>query len=344
MEWASAIAWSDHGYIARIQNEAGVGAAPLKALVSRGLPKERRSRIVIETELRDWREADPLEYFRAFKIDCVAPLAGQAVYETHCDRHRVLVPALALMRAFFRPTQYLLPMMFSPQALDRVRYLDFSHSPPRPEFLTRTWKNLGARYGDVTTPISWMSAFPSAADFAASVHLNARAGRIAVTLPSAKARIALQGLRTDGAFMTTYAAVLELSTTEAPLEFASSHPKMIYQRFVATRSGSSPILRYPEIPLHQDGTVDLTDDEWRAIQMILFPSDKRRRATRLDARLIFDGILRKLSLGTPWRTTAYRVGTYTNALFAYRSWRLDGTLEPALSALVEQRRCATGTK
>src|SRR6185437_7821263 len=101
------------------------------------------------------------------------------------------------------------------------------------------WRNLGDRYGDVRTPIFWMSAFPSAMRFAGSVHLHARSGRIAVLLPEARVKIALQGRRHARCLYVTNATLLEIDALEEPMNWVTNHSKRIYRRVpVSSKSGS----------------------------------------------------------------------------------------------------------
>lgn len=339
MEWLSAVQSTHRGFVAKMEADGGAHLAPLSSLVSRGIPNERRARKVVDQQFASWREVDSAEYFQAFGISpTCAGRSGHAVYEAGDNDLRVLIPALVIMRAFFRPTQYLLPQMFAPQALDRVRYLDFSKAPPSIEFVSETWRNLGDRYGDVRTPISWMSVFPSAMRFAGSVHLNARSGRIALLLPKARIKIALQGQRQERCLYATNATLLEVDALEEPMDWAMNHAKRIYRR-APVNSKSSPVLRVADIPPRPDGSLEVDDEEWALIKLILLPECSERRL-RIDQRGVFNGILRKLAIGSGWRSTAYPVGGRTHALYAYRRWSQNGALNGAL-AILRGRRSST---
>lgn len=142
MQWLSAVKSTNRGLIATLETEQGTQLAPLASLVSAGLPTERSSRNVIDQRIADWREVDSTEYIQAFGMHCAsADRSGHAIYAACHKDVRILIPALVIMRAFFRPTRYLLPQMFAPQALDHVRYLDCSYSPPQVEFYSLTLRN-----------------------------------------------------------------------------------------------------------------------------------------------------------------------------------------------------------
>lgn len=337
MEWLSAVKSTPQGFIATLETEQESQVVPLSSLVSRGLPNERRSRNVIDQHIADWCEVEPAEYIQAFGLHCTsAGRSGHAVYAARHKDVRVLIPALAIMRAFFRPNRYLLPKMFAPQALDHVRYLDCSYSPPQVGFYSLTWRNLRGKDGDLRTPISWMSVFPSAMRFAASVHLNARSDRIAVTLPDARVKLALQGKRQGRCLYATNATLLEVDAMEEPMDWASNHPTKIYRRAPVTPT-CSPVLRVTDILPRADGALEVDDEEWALIQPVLIPASCSRRRLKLDQRAIFDGLIRKLSLGSGWKSTTFSVGSLTNALYAYRRWTKNGALQRALAILAAGR-------
>lgn len=337
MEWAARIDNTIRGLGVQIVSTTSVRIEKPNSLVSSGLPDARAHRVVIDQELTTWREAEPRDYLMQFGFDESTSRRNlHAVYETKSNATRILIPALVLMRALFRPTRYLLPEMFRPQALDRIRFLDLSEPVPRVEFLPATLRNLPDRYGDVTTPIAWMSSFPSAMAFAASVHRFAMEGRIAVALPKAKMRLSFRGSVKRATFFATSAELLEVMATEAPLDWAAAHPRLVFRRATHVSETPSEVLRVA-LPLRSDGAVDVSDDEWRLIQPILCPPQKVKRRSRVDPRRVFDGVLRKLVLATAWRNTPYVVGSAANARFAYRQWKRSGALEAALSVLRRAR-------
>lgn len=76
------------------------------------------------TNFAEWEEIDPSVYARHFGIDI--PSCAHQVFLLRHKRRRFIVPALALMRALFRPNRDVLAAMFLPQCLDR-----FSTPPSR---------------------------------------------------------------------------------------------------------------------------------------------------------------------------------------------------------------------
>lgn len=287
MEWATSVRWSGLAWVVRIATADGIRFENPAYLVSHGLPTQSTNRCVLEQRLDTWSiNGNPQHYAAAMNIGGV--IAGDhEVYETHHNGLRVLVPALVLMRAFFRPTMYLLPRMFRPAPLDCFRHVDFSERVPAIRLLSSTWNDPSGRYGDLRSPISWMTFFPSGSQFAASVYENARMGRLAVTLPRARVRMAVQGRVHQGLFLATSATLLRATAEERPFDWACSQSSLIYERSPAPSKGSEA-LKLSNIPCHPDGTVDILHSEWAHLEPMLIDPAKRDRHL-LDQRLLVSG-------------------------------------------------------
>lgn len=334
MDWALGIDTSAAGFGAVLLKGNEVQSVGLHRLVSEGVPAGHRSRVKLDHDMREWRATDPDEYLQAFGFSSAHTSANRhAVYEITGGGRRLLVPALVLMRAFFRPAKILLPRMFWAQALDHIRVVDPLESPPRVHLLSPSWGSVEGRVGDARLPLTWLSVFPTAMEFAASVHRSARAGAIAVTMPAARASISFHGCRSGASLYVTKATMLEVDALEQPLEWARGHPVEVFRRRTVSWDGACPALQVADVPSRRDGKYDLTDDEWAKVEPVLYPPAIRRPIRQLCPRRTFDGVLRKLVLGTGWRATEYPVGTHTNMLYAYRKWNKSGALSRALDIL-----------
>jgi hypothetical protein len=340
MEWAMAVRLAGSRFTVAALSKDGVKFRELGYLVSGGLPSRGTARLVTQQDFSRWTAVDQDEYLGAFGLSNSAALHNQhAVFETFSGPTRVLVPALVVMRALFRPTRYLLPRMFAPQALEHIRHVDMSGSSAVVRYRSDLWRNLEAtRYGDVTGPLTWMTVFPSASRFAESVHRSALQGRLSLDLPHARAKIAMWGVPSQHCFLATTLTVLDLEALEPAMSWAGYQKSSIYTLTVGRTKGRSSVLTDPDIPMRSDGWVTLSNEEWNTVRPILLPAKTQLKRFKLDPRLIFDGILMKLTCGCGWKRMAYPTGNSKNAIYWYRAWRRDGRFQEAV-AMIRQMRC-----
>lgn len=254
------------------------------------------------------------------------------VLEGELDGVQVVIPALVLMRALFRPTRFLLPLMFRPQALDRVRFLDFTRSPTE-VVVDASWNGAYRTGDEVQQCISWMTFFPSAIRFASSVHEFAMRGQIGMDMPHASARVTMDGLKVDGVLFVTEMRVISVRANEEPTLDATGCSREFVLRNVC-RSGSKKAIltEIEKIPNGKSGDLDVSDSEWKSIEPTLLKGQRRLRET-VNQRYLFDALLEKINVGTAWRTMVPKSGTSNNVRFAERSWRSRGTLLPSLEIL-----------
>ena len=324
-------------YLVEVATRGGTQLRDISSLVRAGLPTSARDRVGFSGRLDELRPTDPQEYFEAFGLETPADAKiRHQVYCCHDGDVRIVIPALAILRALFRPTHYFLPKVFYPNALERVRLVDFDRSPPGVTPLSVTWRDK-ARYGDLIGPLEWFSFYPSATQFLRSVYTNALGGGLAFELPSAAVKLSARGVRAGNTHFATIVTVLSLKPTEPPYPFAERRDVHLFRRATSVRSGRSPELCDPRVAKHADGSVDLTDGEWDQIEPLIETGRGRTGSRTHSRRLVMDGVLRKLGLGTGWRTTEYRTGGHINALHAYREWSKNGALDRVLEAIARMR-------
>jgi hypothetical protein len=245
------------------------------------------------------------------------------------------------MRALFRPAQYLLPDMFAPQALDHVRFVRVLDGTARITMHAPWSDERLRRYGDVMGPLAWLTFFPSAATMASSVHAFGSRGVLGLTLPQAIAKLSASGVRVDETTFVTRVAMVAVCANESAVQGAAQYsPRIVYH---AVARGGSRRKRDGSLPRRPDGEVDVTDYVWEVIKPILVGRTPARRF-KLDQRRIFDGVLRKLSLGGGWKATDYPEGGRANALYAWRSWSASGRWNDAIARLTALRHDAPATR
>lgn len=78
---------------------------------------------------------------------------------------------------------------------------------------------------------------------------------------------------------------------------------------------------------------ELTDEQWRAIEVLLPPSGAAGRP-RVDDRRVINGMLFKAKTGVAWRDLPERYGPWKTIYNRFWRWSRDGTL----TVLVRQVR------
>lgn len=84
--------------------------------------------------------------------------------------------------------------------------------------------------------------------------------------------------------------------------------------------------------------MDLTDEQWRAVETILpkdpIRSDKRGRPWS-DRRTVFNGVLWILRTGAPWKDLPERYGPHQTVHRRFQNWVRTGVLEQVLLAVAQ---------
>ena len=313
----------------------------LSELARRGAPTGQATvRKRLEVQFADFTPINTEEYRTYFGLTERAGAADRhQVFEAFCGGERYLVPALVLMRALFRPTDKLLPQMFSPSALERNCRLDISDGDVI-VVVDAKWAHTAEaqRYCSSEGPLSWMMLHPSARRMADSVHRNAMAGRIALDLPEGSAEVVITGVNAASNTLVTEIRILAVTAADAPdLPVATWAPRIDFVNRSWAESRNLTEALTANVPLHADGGYELTDDEWTAVGPILEGRRKLPRQYQHCQRKMLDGVLGKLVTGKSWRDFPYKVGDWRNASSTYRSWNLRGTLDQALQALRDMR-------
>ena len=342
MEWARGIVVSGGELWAEVESTNGATSlVALTELYRRGLPTgDKTVRRTVTVNFRDFSPCDARKYTDYFGIQMTKGEAGaHQVFEVQHDDKTYLVPALALMRALFRPTPKLLHEMFGPSALERTLWLDYSNGTAD-IVVDAKWatSSVKERHSNWQGPLRWMASRLTARRMADSVHRNAMAGRLALNLADCEAEVVLSGSQGPNAVLVTEARILSITPSEHPdlPVIGCEHRIAFLDRDWAKGRNLNKRVSTP-VPSHVDGTLELTDDEWSAIGPLLAGARKRAYSYELCQRSLFDGVLRKLATGETWRNSTYKVGDWRNAATTHRTWTRRGTFEQALEVLRDMR-------
>lgn len=307
---------------------------PLDALHTRGLPERRDVKRPFETDFADWTRTRFDRYARA--LGAPSGEIEQDVWTFEVRGLQYFVPALALMRAVFRPQLKVLPMLFKAQGLDEICSVADGHVAFN---IRSTSTNNLHTLAAVVEPYLWLQSFPSARQMASSVYAQGCAGRISLDLPLARVRLTALGVPEGKHFWVTELAIATVEALEEPLPHASELKARKFS-FVSTRriSPGAKVLPSEELGADGDGPLPLRDGlsavsdvEWALIEPKLGPVLGRRQIH--DRREMLNGILAKLCTGRPWRDVEYTVGTFGTAVRQYASWRSSGKWEAVLEVI-----------
>ena len=343
MEWAQGIGVEGRQFVALVAREGQIESVSLDDICRRGLPSPGNTvRSVVTFNLGRLTPVGPAEYCKATGVTLPAGEPNHhQVFEVVCGQLTMVIPALVLMRALFRPTQHLLPTMFAPHALDRVCWVRTSVDGAA-LVIDAHWatQSRAIHFRDWVGPLSWMVAHPSGRQMADSVHANATIGTIGLAPPDAICTAVLRSVRLGCKRFVTDASLQRLQPLDAPsiqlvgLEgdvtmYANSDSRFSWQNLYEPLAMA--------IPQRRDGSTELSDHEWSLVEPLLMQGRARTCGTVICQRAILDGVLAKLTTGMPWRKCAFRAGTWRNAAFAHRAWSKRGCFAEVLRVLQTAR-------
>lgn len=316
-----------------------VSTEPLSKLETLGLPLlANSSRMRYEGSLADWKSVDPNEYIDAFNLPTLPGKENQhLVYESYCNGVRIVVPALAFIRALFKPTPDVLPVLFMPTTIDMLSFVDYT-SESRDVIIDHREcqrKFRAAKQGTrQRLSLDWAQTSKSARASAHSVFMHALKGAIGLTLPQGGSTLIFHGLEKDKSLFVNQAAFIavEVSSDDSITNKGRSY---IFHSMADSAREKTASARDFKVRSHACGRVDITDQEWAVVGPLL--AAKRKFHTKFDQRHLLDGVLLKLATGAPWSSLNYKCGAMGNHVSAFRSWVTTGRLHVVLDHLNKVR-------
>jgi hypothetical protein len=329
MDWVTGIGVENRRLVATtVDRQGNLATRELQELATVGIPTSpgMQTKKDVVTDFRDWQLVPATDYLTVHDIQsCAKTESHHHVFEFQVRRTKFQVPALVLMRAMFYPSKRLLAIMFRPQGLDNLGYVDGDHLHLL-EGLVRARGTGGYRWDNqaVRSRLRWMYVYPSAYRMAHSVHEHAMRGDIGIVLPTATIRMVLTGKKVKNTYYVTDIAVKKI----VPQEHAFDYLHTASSKAISDSDCSGTL---PNIALRGVNFRPLSDEEWDTIQPILVPRSMHRCTLR--QRDLLDAVLFKLHTGTPWRKVVCKSGTHENAAQSYRTWKERGTFGPAIEQL-----------
>jgi hypothetical protein len=305
MDWALGLSAGVNSlHVEFLSADGQVTVQDVTSLVQVGIPlPTKRERISVEIDLSDWGTASADDYLAAFGI--VLSECTENQHQVFCLKIKevtVHVPALVLMRAFFKPVKRLLPRMFRPANIDEFSFVDYRNYPPvvvidESECLRQF---TSVKQGDrQDAHINWLQTSNSARNSAQSVHANGLGGKIGLSLPSGNARIIFHGLLRNGHLFATQAALVSITVKKEDSITGKKEQFILHSMADAERKPSASVLNL-KVALRSDGESCVTDEEWSTIEPILAAKFSKKKCIHSQRELL-DSILFKLAHNHPWK-------------------------------------------
>lgn len=315
----------------------------LSALSKTGLPTAAgRKRLAFQGEFKDWTvslsDSDWASYLSAYGV--TPPTGAHQLHVLYRLEHKglqLVVPALAFMRAFFKPSAYLLEKMFSPANVDSVSFVDHGSKVSNVvvDDTELRWRVRAVRSGvNKESCIRWLQLSRSARAMAQSVHLMATNGMLGFSMPGGWYRMVVHGVQKGNAFFVNHVSLVDVvcgasdSLTGAPEQY------IFHEAAKQARQPLASTTDY-QVSTHQDGSTATTNAEWQIVGDIL-KAKVNRRVTHCQ-RSLFDAVLAKIATHQPWMSNPAQGWNKTDVTNAFRRWVLTGRLQGALDSLKSMR-------
>jgi len=319
---------------------------PLEQAVNLRIPKPQKTqRFAYEGNFASWRLGEAEAYLAGVGLGLPAGVESKHDVFAFAINEKLTahVPALVLMRAFFKPHSPVLSAVFHPLSLNLISFVNLCVSPPavvldeRGSFLKmgsfRTQNSVSRERA-----IQWCQLSVSARTMSWSVFRNALEGRLAMTLPEGQVRLVLHGVRKGD----------DLFVTQAALSYVvvSAEDSLTGQReeYVFHAGADHSRQRYASveglfIPARADGQYQVSDVEWAWIEPEM---QTRQRVQRYPYRKVLDLIVLKIGSGTSWTSLSDDPKLVSALKTAFRQWSRDGRLGIALEVLTAERCAGKG--
>ncbi len=315
----------------------------LGELSKTGLPTAAaRKRLAFQGEFKNWTvsrsDTDWESYLRAYGVTPPQKMAQRQVVFLHEHQGlQLVVPALALMRAFFKPTAYLLEKMFFPANVDGVSFVEHGSRIANVviDDTALGWRVRALQSGvNKENCVRWLQLSRSARAMAQSVHLMAANGTLGLSMPTGLYRMVVHGVQTRNVFFVNHVSLVDV-VCEASDSMTGEQEQYIFHE--AGKHERQPLASTTDylVPTHRDGSTATTNAEWQILADII-QARGNRRVTHCQ-RSILDAVLDKIATQQPWKSNPANGWSKTDVTNAFRRWVLTGRLHAALDALQSMR-------
>lgn len=314
---------------------------PLAKLSGYGLPRYMTKEIELTFNLQDLNPCSFEEYAYAWSFTEAAD-AQHAAWTLRAGGHRLVIPALAILRGLIGNNPDAFERLFMPQSLEDMCIPSAQGPSSTPANCHFVLPNVARLREEMARRLTWFYCFPSARASWASVYNLSRAGKLGLSLPDATITCRLDGHGLKGSKTNVYVTAVhirELTANERPFEFAlGTACKFEFlgeKRARGTRREAPPEFCIPA----RNNEHQLDDSEWRAVvaHLTWLPS------SYMPERRFLDAVLNRMGTNVLWCRLEEASGATKGAYLAqFKRWRMDGRLEQVLN-IVRKVRAETAS-
>ena len=339
MEWATKL--NTTGTCTLIDSKNQSKDIPLSDLVKVGVPSLVTShQLTFEGHISNWQLSSADQYLQSFGFSISSGLENRhqvVTFEDHAGL-KIHVPALVLMRAFYKPHMYLFDRIFEPGNIDLISFVDYTQMTP-----TVVIDNMSFHYRvlDKTHGLSqdrfiqWLQLSKSARQMTNGIYSSFKRGELSLLAPCGFFNIKLRGLLDNDNLYVTWANLLFVTISAQDSLTGKDIDIAFHQSLDPQYQPWASVTNFEYSFLKSTQYHPLTDDEWLMVSHLVAP--RRNRIFKYVVRELLDAIIFKLMTDTPWRQIHVTSFKHTNLCESFRRWTKSGQLAQVLQKLDESR-------
>lgn len=271
------------------------------------LPGKRRSTGLFELQLSDLQPCQDMAPLKDAGLPA-GVLDSQAVYEYIFDGRKLYIPAQLVIGSLYCTSHQLRRYAMTPLGPNMFTQLQ-DDGRAAVEVKVSDWPSGRNPFNEFHRDLLlWLTCYPSSKRMTGSLVANALKGKLAMTLPLAKARISVKGPINEGILVADTMFIDWLRPLEPPLRDLEGRVPDLVQFMRHTAPKVSPSHKacaaFGET-LTSLGNWKLTDDEWARLYVAYeaarqFNPELPRVSKVDDMRYRIESILRKHHEGLSW--------------------------------------------
>lgn len=317
-----------------IKDDGNLEWIDLEATWEVDIPVAGVSRISAKTCFSHWQLVDASEYLSVMDIDTDPAANRHQVFQVDYNGLCLVVPAILVIKALFRPSATVFEYLFRPSGIDMLLAPTHSNGSVSVVLIPQRLRQHVPVRDSSFERLRWLYCFPSARAAFNSVYTHATSGAVGVTLPNAEVDIRLKGRMTGNKIFASSLHVKQCAPLEASFDWAGRQPQDFRLIGRAVSEHLNTILTDSDLI---EGPVgwELSNEEWARIEH-LFPSGPRLRSGS-QARAFIGAIFRKLGTGVGWASVNSEFGTTSAVSSFYRNCLRSKKWDKVIMTIMEMR-------